>query len=246
LRLGRIIQSYTQSHYKLYDGQLIYGNPLEGPVHFLENGLKFEADLKYGHKTGFYLDQRDNRAMVERISEAKNILNVFSYTGGFSVYAARGGAKTVISLDLSQPALISAKQNFAYNQDNPAIANCSHETQIGDAFKILTVYAQTNKNFDMVIIDPPAFAKKQSEQAKAISAYRRLTQLGLKILTSGGILVQSSCSSRVSKQIFIDTVCLAAKQVGRPLREIKCTGHAIDHPISFPEGEYLKCLFATG
>jgi 23S rRNA (cytosine1962-C5)-methyltransferase len=244
LRLGRGLLQYPEFLCQLKDGSLIAGNPIQDPVLFRENGITFEADLLHGQKTGFFLDQRDNRALVEQISHGKRILNIFSYTGGFSVYAARGGAYEVISVDLSVPALEAAKRNFAHNQDHPKVAACQHVTHTGDAFDILNGYAQAQEKFDIVIIDPPSFAKRKTETAKALLAYQRLTGLGLTTLTPGGILVQASCSSRVSATDFFDGIHRTANQTGRPLREIERTGHALDHPIGFPEGEYLKCLFA--
>lgn len=244
LRLSRGVLQYPEFLYELEDGAVILGNPFQGPGLFLENGITFEVDLQHGQKTGFFLDQRDNRARVEQIASRKRILNVFAYSGGFSVYAARGGASEVISVDISQPALEAAKRNFRLNEGHPNIAACNHITQAGDAFKLLSGYAQTNKSFDVIIIDPPSFAKKTIETGKALNAYQQLTRLGLAVLVPGGIIVQASCSSRVSAAKFFDCIHQAARQAGRPLSEIGRTGHALDHPIGFPEGEYLKCLFA--
>jgi 23S rRNA (cytosine1962-C5)-methyltransferase len=244
LRLSRGMLRYPEFLHRLEDGAVIWGNPLRGPVLFLENRITFEVDLQHGQKTGFFLDQRDNRAKVERISHGKSVLNVFAYTGGFSVYAARGGAHEVISVDISQPALDAAKRNFAHNNDHPKMAACYHVTRAGDAFKLLSDYALEKRNFDIIIIDPPSFAKKIVETRKALAAYQQLTRLGLAVLTPGGMLVQASCSSRVSAAEFFSSIHQAARQAGRPLNEIERTGHAIDHPIGFPEGEYLKCLFA--
>jgi 23S rRNA (cytosine1962-C5)-methyltransferase len=231
--------------YQLKDGSVLQGTSSDNPFLFVENGITFEADIRNGQKTGFFLDQRDNRARVEKLSKEKRVLNMFSYTGGFSVYAARGGATKVVSVDLSKPALASAKRNFSYNRSDPAIAACHHEIHAGDAFELLQNYANNKITFDMLILDPPSFAKRKSEIEKAISAYHQLTGLGLKVLSPGGILVQASCSSRVSQSDFFETIHQAAQQNGRHLREIERTGHPIDHPIKFPEGEYLKCLFAV-
>ena len=245
LRLARGMLSYPQHLHGLKDGDVIYGKPVDGPEFFIEHGITFEVDLKLGQKTGFFLDQRDNRARVEKISKGKRVLNIFSYTGGFSVYAARGGAKEVISVDQSQPALEAAQRNFAHNQANATISACRHEIRAGDAFKLLQNFARSNQNFELLIIDPPAFAKKEGEIKKAIAAYQQLTRQGIAVLVPGGILVQASCSSRVSEVAFFDAIHQAARQVHRPLKEFERTGHALDHPIGFPEGGYLKCLFAT-
>jgi 23S rRNA (cytosine1962-C5)-methyltransferase len=211
---------------------------------FLENGLCFEADPIRGQRTGFYLDQRDNRARVEKLADGKTVLNVFAYTGGFAVYAARGGASHILSVDASAPALQVATRNLARNRRMPAVAAASHDILVGDAFKVLPRLAEDGRRFDMVIVDPPAFAQKAEQEAQALSAYARLTRLSLGVLQSGGILVQASCSSRVSAETFFETVHHAAVRAGRPLRELERTAHALDHPIGFKEGAYLKCLFA--
>jgi len=243
LRLGRAAQE--QELYGLSDGMLLSGPPLDGPVLFLENGLRFEADPVRGQKTGFFLDQRDNRARVEKLAAGKSVLNVFAYTGGFSLYAARGGARAVVSLDISQPALETAARNFALNRHHPSVAAASHKLLAEDAFGGLARLGKSGRRFDMVIVDPPAFARRQAQVAQALSAYARLTRLSLGVLRPGGTLVQASCSSRVSADVFFEEVNRAAAQAGRPLREIERTGHPLDHPVGFREGAYLKCLFAV-
>jgi 23S rRNA (cytosine1962-C5)-methyltransferase len=135
--------------------------------------------------------------------------------------------------------------NLAHNQHVPTVAAALHEIVAEDAFEALAQMGQNNRRFDLVIIDPPAFAQKQTQVAQALSAYRRLTQLGVGVLRSEGTLVQASCSSRVEAETFFNTVNRAAEQAGRPLRELERTGHALDHPITFKEGAYLKCLFAV-
>jgi len=246
LRLSREVMLQTRFLHQLQDGSVIWGTAPQRPVLFQENGISFEADLLRGQKTGFFLDQRENRARVEKISQGKRVLNVFAYTGGFSLYAARGGAREVTSLDLSRPALEAAQRNFAHNRSYPAITTCRHHILAGDAFSLMENFADTRQQFDIVIIDPPSFAKSQAEVDKALGAYQRLTRLGLATLSPGGVLVQASCSSRVNKDMFFEAVLQAARQAGRPLTEIERSGHALDHPVEFPEGEYLKCLFARG
>jgi 23S rRNA (cytosine1962-C5)-methyltransferase len=245
LRLSRFVQRQEDDLYGLQDGQVLLGQPLKDGVRFLENGLYFEADLVQGQKTGFFLDQRDNRARVEQLAAGKRVLNVFAYTGGFSLYAARGGATEVVSLDISQPALANAMRNFKLNRAHEAVAAAEHELLVGDAFLTMKQLIANRRRFEMVIIDPPAFAKRQEEVERAVSAYGRLVRLGLKLLRPDGVLVMASCSSRVSAEQFFGVVHQAALGVGRPLQEIERTGHALDHPIRFPEGAYLKCLFAT-
>ena len=237
LRLGG---SVKENNCGLEDGMLLHGDPLKGAIIFRENGLCFEADPVLGQKTGFFLDQRENRARVEKLAKGRRVLNVFSYTGGFSVYAARGGATEVVSLDASKPATDAAERNFKLNFPNSDI----HRTITGDAFTEMARMKTEGQRFEMVIIDPPSFAKKASQTDGAINAYQKLTKLGLDILTPNGILVQASCSSRVDSASFFDAIHSAARQAGRPLKEIERTSHALDHPIGYREGEYLKCLFA--
>jgi 23S rRNA (cytosine1962-C5)-methyltransferase len=245
LRLSRELSRQTELLYGLTDGMILAGSRPEGAVLFSENGLCFEADVLQGQKTGFFLDQRDNRARVEKLAAGMRTLNVFAYSGGFSLYAARGGAPEVLSLDASEPALASAERNFALNRHVPAVAAAHHSILAADAFLALADLRQSGRRFDLVIVDPPAFAKQESEVKGAIESYRRLTGLALGVLAPGGTLVTASCSSRVSTRVFFGTVTRAAAEAGRPLHEIDRTGHPIDHPVRFPEGEYLKCLYAT-
>jgi len=245
LRLGRSVQARPEHLYGLRDGAILFGPDLDGPLVFRENGLRFEADPVRGQKTGFFLDQRENRAQVGKLAKGTRVLDVFAYTGGFSVYAARGGAREVTSLDASRPALEAAVRNFALNQDDPGVASCTHEILVEDAFEVLTRLEREVRRFDLVIVDPPTFAKNRDEVTGALRAYGRLTRLALGVLEPGGTLVQASCSSRVGEEQFYKVVNRAAAEAGRPLREIERTGHPLDHPVSFKEGAYLKCLFAV-
>lgn len=244
LRLSRHVQALPDALHGLSDGTVLLGPAVRAPVIFLENGLRFEADVTAGQKTGFFLDQRDNRARVGDLAAGRTVLNVFAYTGGFSVYAARGGATRIASVDISGPALAAAQRNFALNRHIPAVARAAHTTLEGDAFALLTELGARDSRFDMVVLDPPAFAKRQDEVAGALAAYARLVGLGLGVLRRGGLLVAASCSSRVGADDFFDAVHVAARQARRPLRELARTGHALDHPVGFSEGAYLKCLFA--
>ena len=244
LRLNRSLKKQPEYLYGLYDGLLLEGPVLNGPILFQENGLTFESEPVTGHKTGFYLDQRENRARVERLSDGKCVLNVFAYNGGFSVYAARGGASRVVSVDISAPALEAAERNMVHNFHYPNVATVQHEAIAQDAFVVLENMAKDKQFFDMVILDPPMFAQNQGQIESALAAYGKLTHLGLGVLQPGGILVQASCSSRVDADQFFDTVHHAANEVSRPLKELERTFHPLDHPIGFKEGAYLKCLFA--
>ena len=240
LRLNRILQKQTDFLHGLSDGMTLSLQTPPGLILFKENGLTFESDPIHGQKTGFFLDQRDNRAKVEELSKDKSVLNVFAYTGGFSVYAARGGAREVVSVDISAPAIESAIRNMGYNN-----LTAPHETIAEDAFDVLARMETQKRLFDVVIIDPPMFAQNEKQIASALAAYRKLTRLGLGVLRKGGTLVQASCSSRVDAESFFESIHQSAREAGRRLTEIERTGHALDHPINFEEGAYLKCLFAT-
>lgn len=244
LRLGRAMSEDPQDLYGLRDGTILLGPPLDSPWMFRENGLHFEADPVHGQKTGFFLDQRDNRARAENLARGMAVLNLFAYTGGFSVYAARGGAQRIVSVDTSRPALEAAVRNMAHNREIRTVAAAAHEILAEDAFEALHRLAAEGRRFNMVIVDPPAFAQNRSQVPQAVAAYARLTRLSLAVLAPGGTLVQASCSSWVDQETFFQTVHRAAAQAGRPLREIERTGLPLDHPISFKEGAYLKCLFA--
>ena len=242
LRLSRILQN--SETFGLFDGMLIQGELPDNRVTFLENDLKFQADVVDGHKTGFFFDQRDNRLRVRELSAGKTVLDVFSYNGGFSVNAAAGGATSVSSLDISAPALSSAIANMQLNQDKPEIADCEHDTLVADAFEGLAQLARDNRLFDMVIVDPPTFASSQQQLEGALQAYEKLVYLALDVLKPKGTMVMASCSSRVAADDFFALVHKTAIRAGRPLSEIQRTQHGIDHPVTFPYGAYLKCLFA--
>jgi len=244
LRLSRQLEKDPGTLYGLADGQMILGSPPEGLVEFIENGLLFEADVLQGQKTGFFLDQRENRSRVEGLANTRIVLNAFSYSGGFSLYAARGGAVAVTDIDQSSHALAASERHFELNERFPKVARAKHEIIQGDVFAVLPDLAEQGFRYDLVILDPPAFAKRQDEVDRALAAYGRLSRLGLAVLKPGGILVASSCSSRVTAESFNATVHQAANDLGRPLAEIERTGHALDHPIGFKEGAYLKTLFA--
>jgi 23S rRNA (cytosine1962-C5)-methyltransferase len=245
LRLSRNIQAAAERRAPpRRDGEVVFSKPAVpeagAPIIFQENGIRFEADVLRGQKTGFFLDQRENRAEVEKLSRGKNILNAFSFSGGFSVYAARGGAKSVTDLDLSAHALESAKRNFALNQNFPGVAACRHETVQADAFKWIESDAG---KFDLIVLDPPSLAKRAAEREGAIRAYERLNALGIQKLARDGILVAGSCSAHVSAAEFFDAVRRAAMKSGRKFTELKTLQHPPDHPAGFKEAEYLKVIY---
>ncbi len=240
LRLSRNIQEKAKA-FGVRDGRVIFGKELDGPVIFQENGIQFEADVVRGQKTGFFLDQRENRRRVELLSQGRDVLNAFSYSGGFSLYAARGGAKAVTDLDISAHAIESARRNFALNQAIPQIARCRHVTLQGDVFAWLE--RNTTQFFDLIILDPPSLAKREAERAGAIRAYGALVASAIKSLRKGGVLVAASCSAHVSAPEFFEAVRLAAERSDRGFTEIETTGHPPDHPSTFPEAAYLKSIY---
>jgi 23S rRNA (cytosine1962-C5)-methyltransferase len=241
LRLSRNIQNCAQRQFGKVDGEILLGPPLREPVTFLETGLRFEADVLRGQKTGFFLDQRENRRQVEALARGRDVLNAFSFSGGFSLYAARGGARSTTNLDLSAHALAGAKRNVALNAGNGAVASCRHEFVQADAFEWLN--HRPPRRFDLVVLDPPSLAKRENERAGAIRAYERLALSGLELLRPGGILVACSCSAHVTAEEFFAAVRRSAVSAGRTFEELRTTRHAPDHPATFKEAEYLKAIY---
>lgn len=237
LRLSRNLQDRSP----LRDGSILHGPPLEGDVLFLESGIRFAAEVARGQKTGFFLDQRENRRQLEGFAHGADVLNAFSFTGGFSLYAARGGARSVTDLDISEHALAAGRRNFELNRDHPRIASCHHTSIQADVFEWLSEAAPSS--FDIAVIDPPSLAKRETERARAIQAYRRLNFDAIRTIRLGGLLLAASCSAHVSSDEFFGAVHAAAIRSGRRYREILSTQHAPDHPATFPEAHYLKCLY---
>ncbi len=203
----------------------------------LENGLKFYIDWFSGQKTGFFIDQRDNRALLASYSKGRSVLNMFGYTGGFSVYALAAGAKLVHSVDASAKAIDLTNQNM---KENFPKAN-NHEAFAEDAFKFMS---NIKDKYDLIILDPPAFAKHQNVLHNALQGYKRLNQIAFEQIKSGGILFTFSCSQVVSKDNFRKSVFAAAANAKRKVRIMHQLTQPIDHPVSIyhPEGEYLKGL----
>ena len=228
----------------LSDGAMLAGEPLAEPVRFLENGLAFAAHPRTGQKTGHFLDQRDNRARVRDLAAGRTVLDVFSCTGGFSVHAAAGGARSVRSVDIAPLAIAWAGHNMALNLGDGAVAACDHHVSVGDAFEVMAAMAAAGDAYDLVVVDPPSFASRQADVGRARRAYTRLTHLALDLIRPGGVLVQASCSSRVTADDFVGGIHDAARVAGRRLTTIERTAHPLDHPIGFPQGAYLKALFA--
>ena len=240
LRLSRNIQALAEKQFSLKDGTLLHGLAVTEPVVFEENGIRFEAEVLKGQKTGFFLDQRENRLRVGELAQGKTVLNAFSFSGGFSLYAARGGARSVTDLDISAHALDSANRNFALNQHLPTVKQCAHHCVQADAFEWV---ANTKERFDLVILDPPSLAKRETERHGAIEAYENLSANGIRLLPHQGTLVSASCSAHVSKDEFFAAVLRAAQRSGRTFTELERTGHPVDHPSTFLEANYLKCIY---
>jgi 23S rRNA (cytosine1962-C5)-methyltransferase len=241
LRLSRNIQDTARRTHRLEDGCVLIGDALTDRPVFLETGLRFESDVLCGQKTGFFLDQRENRRRVESLAPGCDVLNAFSFSGGFSLYAARGGAQSVTDLDISAHALSAGRRNFALNQADPLVAGCRHEQIQGDAFA--WVEENTTRKFGLVILDPPSLARREAERAGAIQAYGRLAAGGIRSLRQGGTLLAASCSAHVSAPEFFDAVRQAAAGSGRRWTGADTTGHPPDHPATFPEAQYLKCIY---
>ena len=203
----------------------------------MENGLRFHVDWLRGQKTGFFIDQRENRSLLEQYAKGRSVLNMFCYTGGFSVYAMRGGARLVHSVDSSAKAIDLTNKNMALNfPDDPR-----HEAFCDDAFKYMDA---NNDRYDLIILDPPAFAKHRAALHNALKGYTRLNVKGFERIRSGGILFTFSCSQVVTKDQFRNAVFTAAAQAGRQVRILHQLHQPADHPINIyhPEGEYLKGL----
>ncbi|MBP8722465.1 MAG: class I SAM-dependent rRNA methyltransferase, partial [Tidjanibacter sp.] len=202
-----------------------------------ENGNRFHVDCGAGQKTGFFLDQRENRELVRRYSSGRAVLNTFSYTGGFSVYALAGGAERVVSVDSSAGAVRLAERNVALNFGDGA----PHEGVAVDAFDYLK---EMDGSFDLVILDPPAFAKHHKVLGNAMKGYMRLNARALSQIAPGGILFTFSCSQAVSRELFRTAVFTAAAVAGRNVRILHQLTQPADHPVNIyhPEGEYLKGL----
>lgn len=238
LRLSRALQKDKDELHGLSDGQIIFGTLSSEEIIFKEHGLDFSANVIHGHKTGYFLDHRENRKKVGAFAQNKTVLDVFSYAGGFSVHALAGGAKSVTSIDISKQALEMAKQNASLNGNFK-----NHITIAEDAFVAMKDLVAANTKFDIVVVDPPSFAKKATETEVALKSYARLARLAIHLTETNGLLIMASCSSRVSFDEFETIITKQLKFQPRKFRLIESTQHDIDHPVSFPEGNYLKCLY---
>ncbi|MEM9259940.1 MAG: class I SAM-dependent methyltransferase, partial [Bacteroidota bacterium] len=235
LRLARNVQA-AAAEFNLEDGQILKGTLADEDIVFREHGLQFIANVVKGHKTGFFLDHRENRRRIGQLAEGREVLDVFSYAGGFSVHALGGGAAAVTSLDISAPALAQATRNVELNFGKDR----RHETLAEDAFEALERLAKSGREFDLVIVDPPSFAKRDKEVAGALAAYRKINTLAIPLVAAGGTFLSASCSARVSSENFFAVVEKCLQASGRSYELLDKTFHDVDHPIGFPEGAYLK------
>ena len=219
----------------------LHGEAPATPLSIDENGVRLAVDIAGGHKTGFYLDQRENRALLGDLSAGKDVLNCFCYTGGFSLQALAGGAKSVLSIDSSGPALAQAKANLALNPQLPAERA---EWQEADVFQALRDFRKAGKLFDLIVLDPPKFAPSAAHADRAAKAYKDINILGCRLLKPGGLLMTYSCSGGVGLEMFQKIIADSALDAGRSARIVRRLSGAADHPVAlnFPEGEYLKGL----
>lgn len=216
---------------------LLHGNQQPEPLIIEENGLKLWVNIKEGHKTGYYLDQRDARQSIQKYCAGKSVLNCFSYTGGFGLYAAAAGASKVTNIDMSQSALDIAQQNLQLNQLETPV-----EQVKGDVFKLLREYQQEGRRFDVIVLDPPKFVDSKASLTRACRGYKDINRLAAELLAPEGILLTFSCSGLLSTELFQKVVADGALDAHRDMHIIERLFQAPDHPVSmpYPEGLYLK------
>ncbi len=206
-----------------------------------ESGVLYHVDVRLGHKTGFYVDQRDSRLLIQRHAANRAVLNCFCYTGGFSLAALKGGAASVVSIDSSGEALATAQRNVALNGFDATRA----EWRDADAFAALRSLAESGAQFDLIVLDPPKFAGSKAHVERAARAYKDINLTGMKLLRPGGYLATYSCSGAIDPDLFQKIVAGAATDAGVDMRVLQRLGAGVDHPmlLAFPEGEYLKGLW---
>lgn len=218
--------------------ETLVGRPPPRDLIVQEHGLRFRSRLHEGQKTGLFLDQRDNRRSVELLSSGRRVLNLFGYTGGFSLYAARGGAVRVVTVDTAEGALADARENLRLNGLDEDV----HDLVAADVFAYLAEASTRREQFDLVISDPPSFARSRAHRDRAMEAYARLHKAALAVTAPGGLYAASSCTTQVGPDAFRETLAIGARKAQRRLQIVHDAGHAPDHPVlaSHPEGRYLK------
>ena len=220
------------------EGRLLVGAEPQQPVEFLEHGLRFTADVVHGQKTGFFLDQRENRQLIRNLAQGRSVLNMFAYTGGFSVAAGAGGATHVTTVDLAQPAIDAAREHWQRNE----LPESQHDAVAADAFEFLTKAGSRRPRWDIVVVDPPSFAPNQESVAKASAAYQTLIAGGARITGRGGLLAAASCSSHIDLPHFLNLCEEGISEARRRATVLAIQGQPADHPspLALPEFRYLK------
>ncbi len=220
------------------EGRVLIGDEPNEPVSFLERGLKFTADVVHGQKTGFFLDQRDNRHVIRSLAQGRSVVNLFSYTGGFSIAAGIGGATQVTTVDLAQPAVTTAHDHWILNGLDPSV----HEPIAADAFQFLTQAGSRKRRWEITIVDPPSFAPNQESVARATAAYQSLISGGARITAGGGLLAAASCSSHIDLEMFLKICEEGVSEARRRATVLSVQGQPPDHPspLALPEFRYLK------
>ncbi|HEY7956211.1 MAG TPA: class I SAM-dependent rRNA methyltransferase [Polyangia bacterium] len=219
-------------------GEALFGGAPPSPIEIRESGVRFAVDVAHGQKTGFFLDQRENRRAIRPFAGGEAVANLFGYTGGFSVHAALAGAREVVTVDSAEGALAQARANFRLNRLDPE----RHRFACEDAFAWLARARDEGRRYGLVITDPPSFAPSEKSLKKALAAYRDLNALALSVVAPEGVLAAASCSSHVNHEAFLGSLRDAAEKARRPLRVLEVRGQPADHPTTpaFPEGRYLK------
>jgi 23S rRNA (cytosine1962-C5)-methyltransferase len=219
---------------------LLAGREPPGALTVIEHGVRLSVDLELGQKTGLFLDHRENRAFLRGHAAGARVLNLFAYTGAFSLYAALGGARRVTTVDIAAPAIAAARENFTLNDVDPN----AHEFAAADVFEYLESARQGGRRFDLVICDPPSFASSRDKQRAALRAYARLHALALSVVEPGGLYAAASCTAQVSPEAFRQVLAEAAARQKLRLQLVHDAGQAFDHPVAIghPEGRYLKFM----
>ncbi|WKZ57275.1 MAG: class I SAM-dependent rRNA methyltransferase [Bdellovibrionota bacterium] len=219
-------------------GQWLRGRDLSTTVHFTENGIQFVADIAVGQKTGFFFDQRENRDRIRLLAKDRRTLNLFGYTGGFSVYAGKGGASQVTTVDIAKPAIAAARENWRHN----GLAPSEHEAIAEDAFEFLSRASEASRVWDLIIVDPPSFAASQKQVERATESYTTLFARAFGCLASQGVIALSSCSSHISMQQFLEIIRSACSKARRRSAVLGVYGQPLDHPFPLlcTELQYLK------
>jgi 23S rRNA (cytosine1962-C5)-methyltransferase len=214
-------------------------SPFPTEIIIKENGLQFHVNVETGQKTGYFLDQQDNRRAIQHIVKGADVLGAFTYTGTFEIHAAHYGAKSVLGIDISEQAVAQANRNAALNKLDHIV-----KFEAMNAFDVLKVWAKEQRKYDVVMLDPPAFTKSRSNIEKAITGYKEINLRGMKLIKNGGFLVTSSCTNLVNPELFLQTIEMAAKDARKRIRQVVFNAQSSDHPViwGMDNTHYLKFL----